>query len=827
MEKNSSENFKREEKKKEKKEKLSNFEKIDLEILIKQNKSLLNELNRRKSEFEKMEKNSKGSTFEKTKGSTCDFLDFFGMKNKLMFFSNEILKRLNFFKLKSEDDFLNSFFNFFLEIFGELKNFLENYENQDLSEFNEFFEKKGYLFENFEKNLNEFFNNKFNEKKNNFSSEIEKDKNLISVYENKISKLEKINLEITKEKKDLLENLEKLKKNEFSKKYENLKIILEEKNWNNSILQKRLSFYQNYEIGKISKMINLLKDEKIYYCFCGGKYFSEIPNKININLLIEKLKNSENKKILDSEKKISEKKNFGNFLNEKKISLEKHNLIINNLKKEISELIEISEKRRVDKLSLTEKILNCEFFGKIEENFKNTIFYVKNLENKYLSVLENLVDFDFLRKKELEEYKDKENFEKKKLEKIILNLKIEIENFKIKIENNKFLKKNILEENKKNENDIDLKKIIKKLNLEIKNISENISKNLFEKIKKLEEENSRLKNSNENFENKNILGPDILNREFRHKQHKNLFKVILKKFEDDKIFYKNLQNFEKYVKMRERKIRGLEKDLYKKKKDFENEKNQSVIYLQEISNSSETFCEQQKIIDNLKNDVESLTTNFNFIFKEKNDLEKKLNFRIKKLDLDKNDLEHNTDQKTIKINSLLNLNKKVEENLKKEKTKNFENKKIIENLISEKSQNLNLIENFKINDNLKKNRLLAYEESNKKLSKEISQNLILINEKEIIIKNILESKNININTKENLSINQKEQFYLNLLELKRLRNIVECKACKIGQKEVILTTCFHTFCGECIDKNIQDRSRKCPVCLMKFNKYNVEKMFID
>lgn len=165
MEKNSSENFKREEKKKEKKEKLSNFEKIDLEILIKQNKSLLNELNRRKSEFEKMEKNSKGSTFEKTKGSTCDFLDFFGMKNKLMFFSNEILKRLNFFKLKSEDDFLNSFFNFFLEIFGELKNFLENYENQDLSEFNEFFEKKGYLFENFEKNLNEFFNNKFNEKK--------------------------------------------------------------------------------------------------------------------------------------------------------------------------------------------------------------------------------------------------------------------------------------------------------------------------------------------------------------------------------------------------------------------------------------------------------------------------------------------------------------------------------------------------------------------------------------------------------------------------------------------------------------------------------------
>lgn len=823
MNKNSSENFKREEKKNEKEESLTNFQKIELEILIKQNKSLVNELNKRKKEVEKMrneEKDKNGGTLEISKSSTSEFLSFFGLKNKLMFFSNEIIKKLNFFKLKVEDGILLSFFNFFLEIFFDLKKFLENFENGH-TEIDLYFEKKIVLFQNFEKTLTDFLTNQFNTTKNNFSKLLKKDKDsLISVYENKINKLEKINLELTKNYTELQNNLENLKKDPFSKQFEKLKIQLSDTNWKNSILEKRLSFYQNYEADKIKEMINILKNEKIYFCYCGGKYFSELKNNINIQNLKNKINLHKEKNL---EEKNKEKKIITNLKDEKTISLQRHNLIINNLKKEISELIEILEKRRIDKLALTDKILNCQFFGKIEENYKNTIFYLKNLEMKYLSVLENLSDFDYLRKKELEQYKERENKEKKRLEKKILDLNIEIENLKAKADDSKFVKKTIFEEIKNG--DLDLKKIIEKLNLEIKNMTENICKN-FEKIKLLEDENLKLKKKNENFENKNILGPDILNREFRHKQHKKLFKIILQKFIEEKSILKNLSNFEKYVKMRERKIRGLEKDLHKIKKELENEKKQSLIYLQEISNSSETFVTQQKIINNLKNEVESSTTNFNLIFKEKNDSEKKSNLKIKKLNLIEKNLESNLSQKASKISSLTNLFKKLEQNLKIEKKKNFENNSVIENLIQKNSEISNKIENLKIDSDLKKNRILAIKESNKKLTKEISSNLILINEKELVIKNILEIKNINKN-EEDLTINQKEHFYLNLLELKNLRKIVECKACKIRQKEVILTTCFHTFCGECIDKNIQDRSRKCPVCLMKFSKFSVEKIFID
>ncbi len=787
------------------KEELTNFQKIDIEILIKQNKCLLNELNRLKGDVSKEERNlslDKCSIFSRV----------FTLKNHLRSFCTDLVHILEEWRCYAGGSkFIESFLLFFHELFQYLPHFLE-YGNTEKRVNDFFLEKKTELL-NIETQLKDFLNNLF--KQNGFNHE-----------DKKFSIIEKLNKDLTNSKHELEKELIKIKTESTHNNTENFKNEIEELKWKNSILEKRLSFYQIYKTKEISQQVELLKEEDIFFCYCGGKYFEEIPNFINIDELKENLENNVEKikKSLPDNKSLNSQ-----IVSTNMISMEEHESVINNLKKEIEEIIQISEKRRVDKLSLSEKILSSEFFAKIQISYKECVDYLRDLEKKYFDLLEKMVEFDFIRKKELDEYKALEKKEKKRLEKIIQDLKLEKDSFLKNQEFNKKIKAHLESHLLIEHKPTTYIEIIEKLNLQIKTITENILENYITNSKIKEEENYELKKKIEIKENNSVLGLEIQNRELRHKQHKQLFEIISKRFHEDKKMLKNISNLETYVKMRERKIKGIEKDFEQIKKELESEKLQTGILLHEISNGSELYNSQQNMINKLKNEVDILTTNFNTIFKEKNEENKKNSFKINELGNTIRNLEEDIEAKTIKINLVLNTIKKNEDMLLFEKNKNSELMNLIEKLIKEKTETINQIETLKIELDLLEKRKQALEESNEKLSKEISANFILLNEKEIIIKNILDNTN---NFKmdsgdDQLNNHQKEQFYLNLLELKRLRKIVECKACKVKQKEVILTTCFHTFCHECIEKNIQDRSRKCPICLTKFNKFEVEKIFID
>ena len=71
------------------------------------------------------------------------------------------------------------------------------------------------------------------------------------------------------------------------------------------------------------------------------------------------------------------------------------------------------------------------------------------------------------------------------------------------------------------------------------------------------------------------------------------------------------------------------------------------------------------------------------------------------------------------------------------------------------------------------------------------------------------------------------QFYIAKIELDRLRQQVMCKNCNENEKEAVIANCFHSFCQRCIDKNLNERSRQCPICMQKFTKYDVKKLFIN
>jgi E3 ubiquitin-protein ligase BRE1 len=52
-----------------------------------------------------------------------------------------------------------------------------------------------------------------------------------------------------------------------------------------------------------------------------------------------------------------------------------------------------------------------------------------------------------------------------------------------------------------------------------------------------------------------------------------------------------------------------------------------------------------------------------------------------------------------------------------------------------------------------------------------------------------------------------------------------CKVCLEREKTTVLSKCWHTFCGDCIEQNLRDRHRKCPKCGAKFGEQDVHILF--
>ena len=49
-------------------------------------------------------------------------------------------------------------------------------------------------------------------------------------------------------------------------------------------------------------------------------------------------------------------------------------------------------------------------------------------------------------------------------------------------------------------------------------------------------------------------------------------------------------------------------------------------------------------------------------------------------------------------------------------------------------------------------------------------------------------------------------------ELDEYKKLVTCSICQTNPKSVLITRCSHTFCKDCIERQVASRSRKCPTC---------------
>ena len=76
--------------------------------------------------------------------------------------------------------------------------------------------------------------------------------------------------------------------------------------------------------------------------------------------------------------------------------------------------------------------------------------------------------------------------------------------------------------------------------------------------------------------------------------------------------------------------------------------------------------------------------------------------------------------------------------------------------------------------------------------------------------------------KSDLAINgmSKEEY----LKLKHdsMLNKLACSTCKGEKLKECILPCFHMFCRDCLETNIETRKRRCPFCRLNFDRKDIK-----
>lgn len=63
-------------------------------------------------------------------------------------------------------------------------------------------------------------------------------------------------------------------------------------------------------------------------------------------------------------------------------------------------------------------------------------------------------------------------------------------------------------------------------------------------------------------------------------------------------------------------------------------------------------------------------------------------------------------------------------------------------------------------------------------------------------------------------------------EIAEYKDILKCRICRDRQKEVVITKCYHLFCGTCVQRTLESRQRRCPICSASFGPNDVKNVYI-
>ena len=650
------------------------------------------------------------------------------------------------------------------------------------------------------------FNNKFSEIVKKINLELNGGK----LKDDRSEEMNKVLKRVDERLKELEEKLSLLQKDDeesyiLLEKYDSLK-------WKNNVLENRMSFISNIDKDDVKVFLQQIKDDQFDYCFCGGNMFKQLKSefKEKIEKKIESLKVEPKEEIKD--KKMDNGKE------------EAHK--VTQLKANVADLITMAEKRLIDKKIVGKQILNSNFISEIKKYQNQYYDYVKELESKVETFARCLNQIDKERKDELEEYSQRENKEKARLSLTITNLRQTIADLNHQSRKKKSNKPS-LDSTPTHKNTIkELESIIRVQNNKITNLKTGYYDKLETKLTEKEKLISYLEKKVYQLQESKLIGQKMLDKDFRHKTHSLLFSSIYPLFVDNPEKLEELKNMEKYIKVREDKIKSLERKLKRKDIELGKEKEGSHMLVDEVTNSSLAFTKLQGILEERSKDLKTTEENFNKIYREKNEEKLKGDKKVDSLNTEISVLKANINDLQEESRRLYSLVKDKEKSFANVESREKELTVLFNKLEKEKGTLQSEIDSKNAEISILENKIKNLEKSLKKLSSQISDNLETIAEKESIVKSIIHSAKGNNMDMNNMTHMQREELIVNNIEIKRLRSLVVCTVCNVNDRSIILKNCFHTFCRECIQTRLKCRDRNCPVCMIKINKFDIQKLYL-
>lgn len=57
--------------------------------------------------------------------------------------------------------------------------------------------------------------------------------------------------------------------------------------------------------------------------------------------------------------------------------------------------------------------------------------------------------------------------------------------------------------------------------------------------------------------------------------------------------------------------------------------------------------------------------------------------------------------------------------------------------------------------------------------------------------------------------------------------MLNCPICKERRKTTVIAKCYHVFCRDCIERNLNLRKRRCPACQQPFSVDDVKEIWLN
>ena len=503
--------------------------------------------------------------------------------------------------------------------------------------------------------------------------------------------------------------------------------------------------------------------------------------------------------------------------------------VINDLKENLENQRQKYEEQKIDKKALDTKFMKSNIVQRQVSQVQGQTKYSNELYRRLEESYANILDIEKMRGFEIKDQQDRDRQTKEKLIFELAVVKRDLQMYKEREDASMEIEKlaNVMRDD---EEVARHNKIIEDLN---KNILSQTEK-LKETLKLFDEEKHRCskwqmevmkvkENYYDQLQQKYSNTTDVV---MRHKRYQDMFLNLYNLNTEHNLGIKEvLDEIKKYVNSRDEKINFLEKKLKRSEKEQESEKNRVYDYLAEIQSTAMSFGEIHNQYEIKTNEIKNCNDNFNKLFKEKHS--EKLSFVQEKNSLQ---ARIKTDTENSHLNSCQQIEYKKEidqlnTHIKEMEGTMWAQKKILEELNEEKTDHLKKIEESQIQIDTYESKQKVLEESNKDMVKEFSHLRKDASEKSQMLSQFIKSakKGEELDIK-NMS---SDQILYERMELKRMRKMLSCPVCEKREKEVIVMKCMHTFCNECIQKNLEHRERKCPLCMVKISQADVKKIFLE